>query len=203
MPADERRGRVGHRGDIERLRQLPHEGASERITRTAGADLVAVRFGSRAEPRVKIGCGVSHLEDTNVLRQFRIERTKDCRRRMIEGDAGAGDLSKRMHPGVRPPGPMDRHRRTFEPGERLFEEALNRFAVRLTLPADKPRPIVGERQLENSHLFTTKVTTISKTTKSPLLSCPSRSFVSSVVQSRDPGLTTGLPSAHSGHCSGS
>src|SRR6185503_14069952 len=45
----------------------------------------------------------------------------------------------------------------------------NRFAVRLALPADKFRPVVGERQLENSHRLTTKVTKSTKTTKSLLV----------------------------------
>src|SRR5678816_4214850 len=70
---------------------------------------------------------------------------------MGKGDTGAGDLSKRMNARVRPPRAMDRDRRTFEPGERLLEQSLNRFAIRLTLPADKPRPVVGEGELQNSH----------------------------------------------------
>src|SRR5262249_54766708 len=117
------------------------------------------------------------------------ERTNQCRGWMCEGDAGAGDLSKRMNARVCPPRTVHRDRRTLEPGERLFEQSLNRFAVRLTLPPDKARPVVGERQLEDSHLLTTKVA--------------SRRAEGLRGYILDPGFTIGLPSAQSGQCSGS
>ena len=121
MRADKRCCGFGHRGCVEWLGELPHEPTRERIANGARADLIAVALRSRAEPRVKARRRVNNVEDADVLRQLRIERSNNGLGGMREGDAGAGDLAKRMNARVGPPRTVYRHWRAFEPGQCLFE----------------------------------------------------------------------------------
>src|ERR1700745_2753699 len=80
-----------------------------------------------------------------------------------------------MDTGVSAAGADDRYRPAVELAQRILEETLDRCARRLSLPADEPRSVIRERDLEAGHAST----------------------------ARDPGFTTGSPCAQSGHLSGS
>ena len=78
--ADEHAGRRAHRVDVERLRQVPHERALERVGDRAVADLVAIGLRARAEAGVKLRRHLFDGEHTNVLRKLRVERARQRRR---------------------------------------------------------------------------------------------------------------------------
>src|SRR4029077_14955699 len=98
--ADQRRGGLTHRGEVERFGKLPHERARERIADAAGAYLVAIGLRPRAEARVEISRRIGDVEHANVLREPRVERTDHGLDRMREAHTGAGDLPKRVDAGI-------------------------------------------------------------------------------------------------------
>ena len=100
-------------------------------------------------------------------------------------DADARDLAERVHAGIGPPGAVHGDRRALEPRERVLEQPLDRLALGLPLPADEPRAVVREGQLQRAHRG------------GPKCDPPVR-----LASAREPGLTTGDPAAHSGHASG-
>ena len=55
-----------------------------------------------------------------------------------------------MHAGIGSSRAVHSDARTFESRERVFEQALYRFAFGLPLPADESRAVVRERQLERA-----------------------------------------------------
>ena len=117
---------------------------------------------------------------------------------MREGDVRARDLTERVNAGIRAPGSMNSDRRAFELRQRLFEQPLYRIPFSLPLPADESRAVVREGYFEVAHVLTTKVTKFSKVTKASCFRVlRDRRELRGYV--RDPGLTTGFPSAHRGH----
>ena len=66
------------------------------------------------------------------------------------GHAGGRHLPEGVHAGVGAAGAVDRHGRAVEPRERVFEQALDRHAARLPLPADVRRPVVRQRDLQDA-----------------------------------------------------
>jgi hypothetical protein len=60
----------------------------------------------------------------------------------------AGHLATRVYAGIGAAGAVHGDRGTFESRERLLQEPLNGIAFGLALPADEPRAVVGDGQLE-------------------------------------------------------
>ena len=85
---------------------------------------------------------------------------------------------------------MNGDRSAFERFERPLEPALDGFTRGLTLPADEPRPVVGDGQLERTHGAETG-------RRAPGVHRSRRRHT------REPGLVTGEPAAHSGQTAGS
>ena len=78
------------------------------------------------------------------------------------GERQARDLPERVHAGVGASGAGDRDRRVLSSSrERVFEQALDRGAGRLPLPADEARAVVGERQLEGWQRIITRPRAVS------------------------------------------
>ena len=92
---------------------------------------------------MEVGGRLLDVRHPDVRRQARVEAARQTSDRMAAGHLRAGDLAERMDAGIGPPRAVHRHRRPFEPRQRVFEQALDRDAVRLPLPADEPRPVVA------------------------------------------------------------
>ena len=103
---------------------------------------------------------------------------------MPGGQANTGDLAERMDAGIGSARTVHRDRRPFKTRERLFQQPLDRYALRLPLPADETRAVVTNCELERTGQSATTVLKLSS-------------------QVRDPGFTTDCPARHRGHDSGS
>src|SRR6185436_4396748 len=124
--------------------------ACERIADAAGPYLVAIRLRARAETGVEIGRRVGDLEHADVFRQLGVEGTNERVDRVREADGSAGHLAERVHPGIGPARAVRRDGTAFELRERVFEQPLYRLARRLALPADEPRAVVREGDLQGA-----------------------------------------------------
>jgi hypothetical protein len=89
--------------------------------------------------------------DANDLRQLGVEGADDRTRVLTEGHADARDLAEGVDSSISAAGAMHLHRSALEPRQRVLEQALNGRPLRLPLPADKLRPVIGKGQLERSH----------------------------------------------------
>ncbi len=76
---------------------------------------------------------------------------------MPGGQANAGDLAERMDAGIGPAGAVHRDRRPFKARERVFQQALDGYALSLPLPADETRAVVTDRELERTGQSATAV----------------------------------------------
>ena len=108
-------------------------------------DSVAVNLSFCGKTRVEIVRHISTAEHANGWRQQCIERfdpTGYCQLWANEIDMCA--LREGVDACVRPPGPVNAHRRSGDALKRAFEMILNGIAVRLTLPAGKRRAVVSD-----------------------------------------------------------
>ena len=130
---------------------MPGKGALERARHAGIPDAIPIGLGRRRKPRVE-GFGNAlggHHPDRS--RKTRIQRANQRLTLDRALERKTGDLAQRVHPGVGPSGAGDAHRALIELCQHLFEQALDRRARRLPLPADEVRAVVGEGDLEGAH----------------------------------------------------
>ena len=122
---------------------------------------------------MEVRSGLLDRQDPDVSREHRVQRPRE--RALVEGvdDGGAGHLAEGVDTRVGTSRAMDGRRSPLDRRERVLEDALDRSAVRLALPADVVSAVVLNRELERARGHT-----------------------------REPGLTTGTFFAQSGHTSG-
>src|SRR6185369_1713461 len=96
----------------------------------------------------------------------------------------ARHLPQRVHARVGASGTVHRHGTAFEPCERILEQALHGVAFGLALPANEPRAVVREGELQSAHERRTNA------------------VEARLAYAREPGLIAVEPPAQSGQASG-
>src|SRR5205085_6483766 len=120
----------------------------KRVADSSRAQLVAIGLRPCAETGVEVRGRLDDIEHPDVLWQLRIERAHERLDGMRAVDRDARHLAERVNAGIRAAGAVNRHGCALELRERVLEKTLNRFALRLALPADEPRAVVGDRELK-------------------------------------------------------
>ena len=114
-------------------------------------DTIAITLRLGVEARMERRGDHFHGSNANLDWQLRVQRAHDDIGFDVARQRDARDLRKRVDAGVRPAGPCDRDVPSFEIDQGVFDQALNRRALGLPLPADEPRPVVGKREFEGAH----------------------------------------------------
>ena len=129
---------------------MPDVRAIEWIRDGSAPDSILVRLPTRAEAGVELRIRVRHRQHSDIGGEMRVQRTLQSRDVVIEADDRAGNLAKRMHTSVGASRAVHVYARTLEACERVFEQALHRFPLGLSLPADESSAVVRECQLERA-----------------------------------------------------
>jgi len=127
--------------------QLP--GALIRIR--FGKDPVLVGLPQNAMASVEARGHRLYAEDANAQGQRAVQRAVKVRRGNGRGQREAGNLRQRMDAGVCAPRPLWEHRLPGNVRNGLCQRALNRWKMRLDLPAVKGRAVVGKDGLPVLH----------------------------------------------------
>jgi hypothetical protein len=152
VATDEVRGGLGHRGVIERLRNLPHQPLLERQRRAAvqyAIDIGAAHAGKAGVPVVRLRFA---REDRYRIRpEMRIERLHQTEGRDVFRNVRMGAHREAVDARIRPTRAMHHRRFAGNPLQRLLDRLLHGGAVRLPLPAHERAAIKLHREGEAGH----------------------------------------------------
>ena len=152
MPADELRRALGHRIDVERQGDVPHLAALDRGRRAAVEDPIEIAAPGAREARMPVVGDRLDLKHRNRGGpNQRIQALAQPVRGQRLGDIDVRRHPERVHPGIGPPGAMDRDGFAGHLADRLLERLLDGIAQRLPLPADERPAVIFQDQLPARH----------------------------------------------------
>ena len=125
--------------------------AAEKCPAPPVVDQVAIMFAFGAISRMKIGRDFAHVEHGDIVRQHGVQRfLQNCSATSRLG-AEAGHLAQGVDAGVGPSAGREPHLFSGDLLEGRFERYLDRFAIRLDLPAEIVGAVVSDGEFERSH----------------------------------------------------
>ncbi len=165
-------GEAGHASLVEGVGMMIHIRPLEGATNFLAEYPVLIGFGHGIEAWMKIGMHLPGGEYADGGRQQAVDGAPQIGQRDGVFDAERRHLPEGVYPGIGASAAGHVHRLALHAGDDFFQQALDGRQAGLHLPAVKRGAIVGELNADAAH-----------------------------YAGREPGLTTGIRSRHSGHSS--
>ncbi len=152
MLAEHFPGRRHHRFLIQRVRVVIHVARQQWRADIAAVNAISIGFPPRRFARMKIGRRIFRLQHPDRRRQEVIQRHYQVARGNRRSQFARRYLRQRMHSGIGAPRALRQHGLPRNPQQRLGQSALDGAMSRLHLPTMKVGAIVGDSELEISHV---------------------------------------------------
>jgi len=151
MYPDKLCGRFFHGIFVERKRIVQHIAPEHGRHHFPAIQAIAVDFSSGRPSGTEIGASLLGRDDTNGRRKQRVQGALKLRRRERRLRAEAGHLAKSVHTGIRPASARQLDTLLGQAAEHGNYFTLDRWFIRLNLPAVEVGAVVGNREFEMTH----------------------------------------------------